>query len=196
MYLLQRIFGVLIFSYSGTLAYSGEVVHAFVEEQDGHFLLDLIMQIDAPKNKVLEIMTRYNRLSELSNSIRSSEILEQKKNLTRVKIINEGCILFICQTITQVQNVQQLDKDYLSIEVEPLKDNIKSSSQYWHFDAIKENKTRIHYSADIEPDFWVPMFFGSWLFQSRLLEEATEMINKAEKLATRPTTSGYTLPTK
>jgi len=192
--LLQRILGVLLFCYSGTLVYSGEVVQAFVEEQNGHFLLDLIMQIDAPKNKVLVVMTRYDRLNELSNSIRSSEILEQKKNLTRVKIINEGCILFICQTITQIQNVQQLDKDYLSIEVEPLEDNIKSSSQYWHFNAIKENKTRIHYSADIEPDFWIPTLFGSWLFQSRLLKEATEMINKAEKLANRPATSGYTVP--
>lgn len=164
-------------------AQAGNILKAFVDEQDGHYLIDLNIQISATKQRVIEVMTDYNQLQKLSSSIRSSQILEQRTNYTKLKLVNEACVLFFCQTVNQVQHVQQLDNDYISINVEPLANNLKFSSQLWHFKAINANTTLIRYSADIEPDFWIPPLIGSWILQNRLIEEAKQIILNAEKLA-------------
>lgn len=193
MKLIAKIVLITSLSVATNSSYAGQVIKAFIDEQDGHFLIDLIMQVNAPKQRILEVLTDYNHLEQLSETIISSEILEKKGATTKIKLINEGCIAFFCQTITQVQTVRLLGNNYISIDVEPLANNIKYSVQFWNFKAINTASTRIHYSADIQPDFWVPPLIGTWLFQSRLLEEATLIINNAEKLATQNNSaSSYT----
>lgn len=163
---------------------AGQIIKAFVDQQDEHFLINLVMQIEAPKEKVYQLITDYAHLEQLSDSIKSSQILKQTTPTeTQVKSVSEGCILFICQTITQVQYVHQLDNGYIHIEVEPTLSDLKLNNQLWHIEAIDNNRTLIHYSADIVPDFWIPPLIGGWLFQSKLLEEATNLINKVEKIA-------------
>ncbi len=165
------------------MALAANVIKSFVDQQGEHYLIDLSMQLDAPKSRVMEVMTNYNHLTELSETITESTVLEQTQNHTKLKMVSEGCVLFICQSITQVQNIKQLEDDYIAINVEPMADNIKFSAQLWHFKSLGPNSTQVNYSADIVPDFWIPPLIGSWVFQSRLLEEATLMINKAEQLA-------------
>ena len=169
-------------------SYSAVVEEAFVDEQDDHYLINLVMQVDTSKERLIQVLTNYAELNKLSESIVSSKIIENSPdttntNLITVELVNEGCVLLFCKRITQKQIVNRLNSDYIIVNVEPSVDNIKYSTQYWHFKALSDNKTRIQYSADIEPDFWIPPLLGSWLFQNRLLQEATEIINNAETIA-------------
>ncbi len=173
-----------------TSTQAGSIIKVFVGEQDGHFLIDLTMQVNAAKPQVIRVMTDYNQLTRLSDTIVSSEIMEQRGNYTRIKLVNEGCVLFICETITQIQNINKLDYDYISVNVEPLADNIKFSSQLWHFESLNTEITLIHYSADVVPDFWIPPVIGSWIVQKRLVEEVQLIINNAEKLANPEAATG------
>lgn len=175
---------------------AGKILNVFVDEQNGHYLIKLSMQLKAPKQRVIEVMTNYNRLKRLSKTIVSSNIVEQRNNYTKVKLVNEGCVLFICQTIIQLQNVVHLDNDYITVNVEPMDDNIKFGSQLWHFEAVDAGLTNVHYSADIVPDFWIPPLIGSWIFQNTLAEEATLMMNNAEKFANLEAAPGYTEQTE
>ncbi len=179
------IFNLMLFS---TPLQAGQVLKAFVGQQDEHFLINLVMQIDAPKDKVYRLFTDYSQLEQLSDSIQSSQILKSTEltasaGVIQVKLVSEGCVLFFCQTITQVQNVYELDNGYIHINVEPSLSNLKLNNQLWHIEATGKNQTRIHYSADIVPDFWIPPIIGDWIFQNKLLEEATHLINNTEKMA-------------
>ncbi|VAW97120.1 hypothetical protein MNBD_GAMMA23-1271 [hydrothermal vent metagenome] len=162
---------------------AGQIIKAFVDQQGEHFLINLEMQLDAPKNIVYQLLTDYAHLHQLSDSIQSSKILHASPRTTKIKMVSEGCILFFCQTITQVQNVHELDNGYIHIHVEPALSNLKINTQLWHIEALDKNRTRVHYSADIVPDFWIPPLIGGWLFQTKLLEEATNLINNTEKIA-------------
>ena len=164
-------------------AFSATVEQAFVDEQDGHYLINLVMQVETPKAEIIQVLTNYAQIHELSKSIISSKVIEHTSESAKVELISEGCIFLFCKTITQVQTAKRMGSDYIIVNVEPLTDNIKSSVQYWRFKPLGNSKTLVTYSADIEPDFWVPAFLGSWLFQQRLLEEATEIITNAETIA-------------
>jgi len=168
------------------------VVSAFVDEQDGHYLINLSMQINAAKQNVLKVMTNYSQLEKLSNTIVSSTVIEQKSKSSKVKLVSEGCIFIFCQTIIQMQNVNQLENDYITINVEPMPGHIKFSTQLWQFKAVSPSVTQVQYSADILPDFWIPPLIGSWLFQNRLIDEARLIINSAEKIANSNSSSRYT----
>ena len=166
-----------------TVIFAATINQAFVDEQNEHYLINLVIQVDSPKQSLIDVLTNYGQLNELSETIISSQLLEQKANTAKVKLVSEGCIFLFCKTITQVQNVSHIGDNDLIVNVESLADNIKSGVHYWRFKSIDENKTLVTYSADIEPDFWVPSFLGSWLFQNRLLDEATEIISNAETIA-------------
>ncbi len=180
------LFKSLILSiFIGSQVQAGEVIKAFVDKQDGHYLVDLVMQIDAPKGKVYQLITDYSHLAQLSESIQSSQIIKQAiAGTTQVKLVSESCVLFFCQIITQVQNVHELDNGYIHINVEPTLSDLKLNTQLWHIETLDNNRTHIRYSADIVPNFWIPPLIGSWIFQSRLLEEATNLIYNMEKIAT------------
>ncbi len=181
--------GCLLFS---PASFSGQVVKSFVDQQGEHYLIDLQMQIEAPRDKVYALITDYAHLDRLSDSIQSSQILKRiSARETQVKLVSEGCVLFFCQTVTQVQNVHELDNDYIHIMVEPTLSDVKLNNQLWRIEAIDSHRTRIYYSADIVPDFWIPPLIGSWIFQGKLLEEATELINNVEKMA-NPTLNPHT----
>ncbi len=181
---------LLVFSLllSGSYAQAGQVLKAFVDQQGEHFLIDLVMQVNAPRDKVYQLITDYAHLEQLSDSIQSSQILKSTElaasaGVIQVKLVSEGCVLFFCQTVTQVQNVYELDNGYFHINVEPALSDLKLNNQLWHIEATGKNQTHIHYSADIVPNFWIPPFFGGWIFQNKLLKEATDLINNTEKMA-------------
>ena len=172
---------------------AGEVINAFVDKQDQHYLVNLEIQINAPQKAVYALITNYAHLDMLSDSIVSSEILQQiTASRTQVKLVSKGCVLFMCQTVTQVQNVQELDNGYIHIDVDPSQSNVKLNTQLWQIEALDNNMTRIHYSADVVPDFWIPPLIGSWVFQNMLLEEVKTIIKNAEKWATLPLAPRYT----
>ncbi|MBN4080303.1 hypothetical protein JYT31_01425 [Beggiatoa alba] len=198
--MMRKLLLILLFILAMS-AQAGQVVKAFIDHQDEHYLVHLVMQVEAPQAKIYQLITDFAHLDRLSDSIRFSQILEQDKSslppatrkYTQVKLVSEGCVLFICQTVTQVQNVYELDQSYITVDVEPALSNVKSNNQFWYIEAINANTTRIHYSADIVPDFWIPPIIGSWIFQARLLEEAKTIINNAEKLANPGLTTRYTV---
>jgi len=159
---LFKVLVPFIFLFIGFRVQAGEVIKAFVDKQDGHYLVDLVMQIDAPKGKVYQLITDYSHLAQLSESIQSSQIIKQAiAGTTQVKLVSEGCVLFFCQIITQVQNVHELGNGYIHINVEPTLSDLKLNTLLWHIEALDNNRTRIHYSADIVPDFWIPPLIGS-----------------------------------
>jgi hypothetical protein len=50
----------------------------------------------------------------------------------------------------------------------------------------QNDRTRVTYSADLVPDFWIPPLFGATIFKNQLLEEAHQVIENLERLANLP----------
>lgn len=178
---------------SSHISQASEILEAHVENEDDHYRIHLDMLVNAPFEQVYFHLTHYAKLTLLSKTIKQSTVLQQSPPQFRVKVISQGCIMFICKTVTLVQDVEEFRNGYIVGRVIPELSDFLQGYQFWHI-RKQGMKTRVTYSADMVPDFFVPPLFGSYIFQKRMLKEGQIIINNAEKLAQQDVQQSRTRP--
>ena len=133
---------------------------------------------NAPPHPVFEIITDYSQLSRLNPLIKSSRLLPSNSpNIDRVEIITEGCMLFYCKKILRVEDAS-VDKDLtITTVIVPSMSDFKSGNTRWTFTSDK-NKTIVHYTASMQPDFWLPPFVGSYALKKQIRSQLQYTANK------------------
>ena len=174
---------VVVLASQATLA--GEVLDSHVGTHKEHYLLRIDMLIDADTKRVRQLLTDYAHLDRLSGSITQSELLESNPPHFLVRITTHGCVIFFCRDLVQVQDVSELHDGYILVTVRPEMSDFSYSRNMWRIRTLND-QTRITYSSDLVPDFWVPPLIGTSIFKSQLLEEARQVIDNLEQLANLP----------
>ncbi len=164
-------------------AYCGELVQSAVSHKKGVYTASLVMQINAPTNKVYALFTDYDELARLSDSITDSELIDEDPPEYTVIVKTHNCILFFCKDLTQTQQVLELGEGYIVVEDIKGQSDFIHAESYWHIYAYK-NGTRVTFNSEMKPGFWLPPLIGTWYFKKSLLQETKDMIQRLEKLAT------------
>ena len=99
-----------------------------------------------------------------------------------VEVKTHNCVLFFCKDLKQTQQVLELDKGPLSVEDIIGKRDFLYAKTLWHIREFEE-ETRISFSTEMKPDFWLPPLLGPWLFKKRMIKETQAMIERLEELA-------------
>lgn len=164
-------------------AFSAEVVHSQVSHDGDIYKASIEMQINAPVKKVYALFTDFNYLTRLSDNITNSDIIDEDPPEYTVRVESHNCFLFFCMDIEQTQLVTELGEGHILVEdIEGESDFVFATSR-WHIRAY-EKGTRVTFSTEMQPNFWLPPFFGPLLFETSLIEETQNMIEQLEKLAT------------
>lgn len=163
------------------LAYAGNVSKAYVDYDGEEYHLNLIMHVKAPAKKVWYHLTNYQQLKKVNPAITQSKVIKNSKKTTRVKVISEGCVMFFCRIITQVQDIRDLGQGYLVISEVKDQGDFASGYTLWHVTPHQQG-TQVTIRARLKPGFWIPPLIGPWLFQKKLLEQGKTVINNLEKL--------------
>lgn len=163
-------------------AVCNEILQAQVSEKDDLVIIKLEMQIDADDDKIYELLTDFNHLSRLSDVITKSQLINTAETHSTVYLKSQSCILFFCKQIEQTQKVFQLEDGHIKVEDITGKSDFAYAVTLWHIRAA-EDGTRISFYSRLKPDFWLPPFFGNWLFKNALLEETQSMIKRMQQLA-------------
>lgn len=159
------------------------ILHAQAKYLQGRYVLAFEVVLDAELDKVWQIMTDYEHISQVSRSIVESRIIERlSENHHRVGITSKACILFFCQTVKKVDDVQTTPKNNIVIISDPSESDFSSSVERWHLLA-EGAKTRMSYTAEMEPNFFIPPVIGPWLVKSFLIEEIKATAVEVESLA-------------
>jgi len=159
------------------------ILHAQARYQQGRYVLSFEVVLDANLDKVWLIMTDYERIPRVSRSILESRIIEQiSENHHRVGIRSRACILFFCQTINKVDDVQATPKTDIVIVSDPSQSDFSYSVERWRLLA-EGAKTRMLYSSEMEPNFFIPPIIGPWLVKSFLIKEIKATAVEVETLA-------------
>ena len=174
---------VLVLSSQATLA--GEVLDSHVGTHEDHYLLRIDMLIDADAERVRQLLTDYAHLDRLSHSITQSELLASNAPHFQVRITTEGCVLFFCRELVQVQDVTELQDGYILVTVRPEMSDFSYSRNMWRIRTL-DDRTRVTYSSDLVPAFWIPPLIGTSIFKNQLLEETRQVIDNLERLANLP----------
>ena len=161
---------------------AGKLINAYVNSEDGHYLLNLDMLVEAPLENVYRVLMDAEHLTDLNETIKQSRLLKSKESQQWVYIETEGCIWFFCRTIKQTQLVTEMGGGYITTVTLPEESDMEYGKVLWRLQS-QDKQTRINYSADFVPDFWVPPFIGPWLMRNRLLEEGKKTIEGIERRA-------------
>ena len=154
---------------------AGEVIRHNIEFKDEHYVVDLDMRIKGEMAQVYAVIMDFNHLSLVNDTIKDSELIFSHNKVHTVRVDSEGCVLFFCQKIKQIQLVTELVDGKIQSLTDPDESDLKFGSVQWQLTA-EDGNTRIRYQGDYVPKFWVPPLIGPAIFKSRLLEESQKTV--------------------
>jgi hypothetical protein len=162
--------------------HAGELITSRITLAEDHYLIYVVMDVDADYKKVYQHLTDYDNLHKLSKSITESEIIYAAHPMYVIQVTTYSCIGIFCQEIVQVQNTTELSRGYIQVSVVAQESDLDYGENLWHIQP-HEGGTRVTFISDMVPGFWVPPLVGTVLFKSKLLEETYAIIEGLESLA-------------
>lgn len=161
-------------------AIAGEVISHDIEFKEDHYIVNMDMRIKGNLAQVYAVMMDFNNLTQVNDTIKVSELIFSNNKVHTVRMESEGCVLFFCKRIKQIQLVTELGDGKIQSLVDPDESDLKFGTVLWQLKA-EDGSTRVHYHGDYVPDFWVPPLIGPAIFKSRLLEETQKTVNGIEQ---------------
>lgn len=178
-----RFFVFLLFILNSSLLIAGDILEATVRNEDKRYFVSINAVINADAQRVYNILTNYNQLTNISDSITESHVIYSLSERDyRVKVVTKACVTFFCKTISQVQDVEQLPGMVIITTSVPEKSDVDYAHARWKI-RTEDGLTYISFNSDLKPSFWVPPLIGPPLIEKALRDEALAIIDGVEKLA-------------
>lgn len=163
-------------------AHSLEVGVIETSFEDGSYRVALQAVLDAPVDAVAAVLTDFAGYRDLDPRIRESEVLDSTgagEVLLRTRL--EICAGYFCRTIDRVERVTR-GRASLTAEVVPGRSDLRRGLTLTRWRSAQA-RTRVVYSAEFEPDFWVPAFIGRGYSLNVLRESTLELFANVESRA-------------
>jgi hypothetical protein len=165
------------------LVSAATIVRTETTYADGRYWVSFEVVLDADRNNVWQIMTDYEHLPRVSKLIVASQILKSEDaNRQRVDVTFHACVLILCKTMKKVVDIQVWPQDDILVTGEPALSDFSYSVERWRVVA-EGAKTRLFYTAEMVPKFFIPPVIGPWLVKSFLQREINTTAIKVEALA-------------
>jgi hypothetical protein len=165
------------------LAAPATILRTEATHDDDRYKLTFEVVLNAERDKVWSIMTDYNRLTRVSKVIVESRILKKEdENRHRVGVTLHACVLIFCKTMKKVVDIQAWPQNDIIVIGDPALSDFSYSVERWRVVA-EGAKTRLYYSAEMVPDFFIPPLIGPWLMKSFLRKEIKATAIQVEALA-------------
>jgi hypothetical protein len=165
------------------LAYAVHIDELQVNETQGIYRINLVMQMQAPVKYVHDVLTDYKHIYRLDPTIIDSGILASPADdVVRVRTRISDCIGFFCLTLDRVEDVRELENGGLESTIVPALSNFRSGHSVWRL-AGHGRRTRITYQARLEPDFFIPPLIGSYFIKKKLRKRVLTSMARIECIA-------------
>jgi hypothetical protein len=166
-----------------TPAHAATVLTTTVTHESGRYHVKFEVRLQAAADKVRALITDYTREIKLSDTIVERRLLGTNEDGSlRVRVVLRACVLFFCQSMNKVTDVQTLPNGDVFVLTDPKESDFHFGREHWHF--IDEGEhSRLQYEADLTPVFYVPPLIGPWLVKGRIADELETTAERLEKLA-------------
>jgi len=168
---------------AGPALSAGTIAEQWIWSEGDRYLIHVEMVLEAPADRVRARLTDYHHLHRLSDTIQASRLLRADPPRYTVQLNSRGCIGIFCRDLEQVQAVTERDDGFILVEDLPGQSDFRSARAVWRIVAAEANRSRVSYSAELVPDFWIPPLLGPPLFRERLARETRQLLNNLERLA-------------
>ncbi|MBL8270396.1 hypothetical protein [Steroidobacter sp.] len=168
---------------SAPAAHAFTIEHSEARYADKHFHYELIVTLDAPIERVDEVLRNYPDYPSLNARILSSNILERPApDQVTLETTVEVCFGWFCRNVTRVETVQE-SKHVLLAVADPERSDVKFSETRSELTSAHHGSTRVRYVTDVVPGFWVPPMGGRRMLLKMLESETRELFMSVEQKA-------------
>ena len=149
----------------------------------GRYTVAFEVVLDADRDKVWQIMTDYEHLPRVSKIILESRVLKQQDtNRHRVRVTLEACVLIFCKTVKRMVDIEARPQTEILVSEVPNQSDFREGTERWRI-AAEGPKTRLNYTAEIVPDFFIPPLIGPVVVKYFLRREIRLTAIEVEALA-------------
>jgi hypothetical protein len=171
-------------------AHASQLVRLDVDQKANSYAVYVVMELDAPAEKVRALLTDYAHLDRLNGSITASKIIDARGNGTvRVLTRFENCIVFFCMTVQRVEDITEDAQGRILVALVPDASSFRSGQASWEVTSTGSGSRVIH-RATLEPDFWLPPWIGTAMLKATMRREIRASFENLEGL-TRTDTLPY-----
>ena len=164
-------------------ANASQIVRLQVEQHADVYHVYVEMNIDAPAERVREILTDYEGLQRLSQTITSSRVIDSADNrAVRVLTRFEKCVLFFCMSLHKVEDISEDLDGRLIVSMVPDASSFRSGQSSWEVQSTI-NGSRVIHQASLEPDIRLPAWMGRSIMKNTLRQEIEESFENLECLS-------------
>lgn len=173
------------------LANGAEITDIEIKRDGSRYLLVSTTYFDATPEQVFRVLIDYDRLAEISKSIKESRYMEPGDDGRLLVYTRIGaCVFFFCNTIEKIEHLEFTQPTYIQTTAIRDRSNVLYSRSEWELAAADGGGTQVIYRLEFEPDFWVPPLIGSMIIKRVFIDDGASAVDKIEKLAQKLPDSG------
>lgn len=162
------------------------IEHSEARYADKHFRYELVVTLDAPIDRVDEVLRNYADYPSLNSRILSSKVLERPEpDVVTLETTVEVCFGWFCRDVTRVERVQE-SKYTLQAVADPERSDVKFSETRSELTPAHHGATRVKYVTNVVPGFWVPAVGGRRMMLKMLESETSDLFMSVEEKAQQP----------
>jgi hypothetical protein len=143
--------------------------------------------VHGDKETIYRIATDYERLSQLSDIIIKSGLIERYDEdgdkITRRKLLTKTCVLFFCFVATLVEDVTEFGNGIIRTIIIPEESNFIYGNAEWEILVSDQSHSIINFNSRFKPDFWIPPLVGPLFIKKMVLNKTQQAINNIETIA-------------
>jgi len=139
--------------------------------------------LDASPEAIFDVLLDYERFGRISSVYKDFGYLDPLSDGTPVVYTRmEGCLLFYCKSMMRVERLEADSPGHIRTVTMPDRSDFKHSVSEWTLQS-EASGTRMIYTLEMEPDFFIPPVIGPWYLKRTLRRGGGDAIDRIERLA-------------
>jgi hypothetical protein len=161
------------------------IEHSEARYADEQFKYELVVTLDAPIDKVEQVLRDYAEYPSLNERILSSKVLGRPEHyVALIETIVKVCFGPFCRNVTRVERVLE-SRNMLLAVADPKRSDVVSGETRSELSTTHHGTTRVKYVTKVVPSFWVPPLGGRRMMLKLLETETSDLFMNVEKRAQR-----------
>lgn len=156
-----------------------------VTRSHGRYSLAADARLDATPESIYAVLVDYddNRFGRISSAYKESRYLDPASDGTPMIYTRmEGCVLWYCMMLQRTERLETEEPYRIKSITIPEDSNFKFSTSEWLLERDGDG-TKMIYTLEMEPDFFVPPIIGPWYLKRTLAQGGVRAVTRIERLA-------------
>jgi hypothetical protein len=154
-----------------------------VGRENGIYTLYAATRLHASPEAIAEVLLDYDRFGRISKVYKDYGYLDPAPDGTPIVYTRmEGCLLFYCKSMTRVERLEIAMPSHIRTVTLPERSDFKRSISDWFIER-DGSVTRVIYTLEMEPNFWIPPVIGPLYLKRTLRRGGGDALDRIEELA-------------